>query len=52
LRDVGVDGKIILKLTLRQCGLDSCGSEHEPVAVRFEQGNGISGSVKGGELLD
>jgi hypothetical protein len=39
--DLGVSGRIILKVILRKygCGMDSCGSGYRPVAGCCEHGN-------------
>jgi hypothetical protein len=56
LEDSGVDGRIILKMDLREVtcgqGLDRCGSEERKVAGCCECGNEPSGSTKCGEFLE
>jgi hypothetical protein len=34
------------------CGLDASDSGYRPVAGSYEHGNELTGSIKGGELLD
>jgi hypothetical protein len=54
LEDLGVDGKIILKLILnteRGLRLDSCGSVEGLVAGCCEHGNEHSDPIKYGEFL-
>ena len=56
LGDLGVDGKVILKLTSRcgiqRCGLDCSISRQGHVAGAYLCGNDPSGSIKCGEFLD
>jgi hypothetical protein len=55
--ETGIDGKIILKQTLRKyvsvCGLGSTGLTRQgPMAGSCEQNNGLSDSIKGKKFLD